>query len=343
MRQLGTPLFDYSRDVAIDPTGAITIAGYTAGDLGGTGNAGSNDLFVARYSTDGQLVWVTQTGGAGDDQTWDLGVDDTGEVVVAVETTGDLGAPSAGGLDAGVVRYSNTGARLWARQFGTAADDFGHTVAVALDGTAYLVGYTTGMLAGTPSAGGLDMFVARFEVDGSRTWLRQRVSPVDDREQDVQLDPSGDIWISGSTTDALDGQTNRGGADVFAMRFDAAGTWRMTGQYGGTGDENSFGISAATTGEIYVECTTTAPFDGQGYFGGAYDFCVVALDRDGAHRWTRIVGTAGTDQASSCAVDRGLTGMVYVSLIVDGSIDGMPNRGGNDVGVAKLDATGLIR
>ena len=117
----------------------------------------------------------------------------------------------------------------------------------------------------------------------------------------------------------------------------------MTGQYGGTGSEATFGISAATTGEIYLECNTTAPFDGQSYVGGASDFCVIAIDRDGTRRWTRILGTPGSDNASSCAVDRSLTGMVYVSLITDGSLDGMPNRGGNDLGVAKLDATGQAR
>ena len=107
----------------------------------------------------------------------------------------------------------------------TAGDDFGHSTVVAPDGTAYLVGYTSGALAGGSSAGGLDMFVARFESDGTRTWLRQRGGPGDDQAQDVQLDPAGEVWIAGSTTGAIDGQTNRGGTDIFAMRFDAAGTW----------------------------------------------------------------------------------------------------------------------
>jgi hypothetical protein len=343
VRQLGTPLYDYSRDVAVDPQGNATIAGYTAGNMTGP-NSGINDIFVARYAPDGTLLWVAQVGGPGDDQAWDLAVDDAGNTVIAVQTTGALpGQTSAGGQDYAIVRYKPDGSLDWIRQVGTAADDFGHSVTVTPDGISYLVGYTTGALVGT-NAGGLDLFVARYEIDGTRTWIRQRGGAGDDAAQDAMYDPNDSgVWVVGYTTATLDGTTSGGGQDVFLSKFAADGTWQLTRQLGGAGTENSWGVGIATDGTVYVECVTTAAFDGQSYAGGPEDFCMAAYDKTGAHLWTRIAGTAGTDESSSCFVDRARTGLVYMSLITDNSLDGMPNRGGNDIGVVKLDETGAIR
>jgi hypothetical protein len=345
IRQLGTAAYDYSRDVAVDPQGNATIAGYTAGALQGT-NAGSNDVFIARYAPDGTLLWVTQTGSTGDDQAWDVAVDDAGNTVVAIQTSGVLGATSAGGIDYAIAHYTPTGALDWVQQGGSAADDFGHSVTVTPDGVAYLVGYTTGSVeAGHPNAGGLDMFVARYELDGSPAWIHQRGGAGDEYAQDVMYDPtsSGGVWVVGSASNTFDGQPNNGSTDVFLASFSAAGAWQLTRTFGGTGVENSWGVGIADDGTVYVQCVATAAFDGQAYVGGAEDFCMAAFDHAGNHLWTRIAGTSGNDQSSSCFVDRGRTGFVYMSLITDNSLDGMANRGGNDVGLVKLDSTGAIQ
>jgi hypothetical protein len=62
-----------------------------------------------------------------------------------------------------VVRYDAAGNLLWARQFGSAADDF--ATGVSADGSGvYVAGWTTGALPGQASAGGTDAFVAKFRT-----------------------------------------------------------------------------------------------------------------------------------------------------------------------------------
>lgn len=342
IRQLGSPAFDYARDVAVDPvTQSPTVIGYTAGMLGAAPNAGNNDVFAARYTPDGDLVWLTQTGTPVDDQAWDLAIDASGATVAAVRTRGSLGAFTAGGEDYAVIHYTAEGMVDWIRQAGTTADDTGHSIAMAPDGTSYLVGYTTGDVA-MPSAGMLDLFVAQYGADGTPGWIRQRGTAAIDEALDATVDASGDVWVAGRTAGALDGQTSGGGDDVFAMRFSADGTWLHTRQYGGTSNEVTFGIGVSPTGSVYIACNTSAAFAGQSAVG-AQDICVVAADRAGNQQWTRILGSLQTDAASSCAVDAGLTGFVYVSAITNGSLDGQPNRGIEDIAVVKLDATGAVR
>jgi hypothetical protein len=341
-RQLGTSVWDYARDVAIDQaTGDVLIVGYGAGDIDGDGvTAGGTDLFVARYSGSGALLWVRQVGSAGNDEAWDLAVDAGGNAVISAWTDGAFaGATNAGGLDYAIVRLARDGTFLWARQDGTALDDQGHSVGVAPDGTAYLVGYTLGVLeTGGTNAGLRDVFVARYGADGARAWIRQRGGAGQDRAQDVTVDGAGRPWLVGSTDGSIDGQPNAGGTDVFVMRFATDGAWELTRQRGSPGTENTFGVVVDSSGRVLLSSNTSQVFDGQPYAGGANDFCVIAWNADGTHAFTRSGGSAGSDAASSIALAP--NGLVYVSIITDASLDGVAPRGLGDVAVVKLDPSG---
>jgi hypothetical protein len=342
VRQLGTSQYDYSRDVAVGPSGNPTIAGYGAGDIDGSGGtAGGNDIFVARYSPSGDLKWVTQLGSSGDDQAWDLAVDDSDAVAVAARTTGAMtAAGNAGLVDAVIVHLTPDGVVDWTEQFGTAADDNGHSIAMSGEGVVYFVGYTKAVVEpGATNAGGYDMFVARYESDGQRTWIRQRGSGSDDQAQDATVDDSGNVWISGITSAALDGNTAFGSQDIFAMNFSSAGDWILTRQYGSSASENTFGIDVDAKGQVFISCNTTASFGGANVVGGT-DVCVISLDSAGNELWTQIIGSSASDLASSCTVDAHNTGLIYVSAITDGNLDGGGARGLQDIAVIKLDTAG---
>lgn len=342
VRQLGTNQYDYSRDVAVGPSGNPTIVGYGSGDIDGIGGtAGGNDIFAARYSPAGDLLWVTQLGSAGDDQAWDLAVDDSDAVAIAARTTGAMGSAANGGLiDAVVVRLKPDGDVDWTHQFGTGEDDNGHSVAVSPEGVVYLVGYSQAVVEpGATNAGAFDMFVARYESTGQQTWIRQRGSGANDQAQDATVDDAGNVWISGVTSAALDGNTAFGSQDVFVMKFSADGDWILTRQYGSSASENTFGIDVDDKGQVYVSCNTTASFGGANVIGGT-DVCVISLDAAGNELWTSIVGSSATDVASSCTVDVSNTGLIYVSAITDGNLDGDGARGLQDIALIKFDSAG---
>jgi hypothetical protein len=69
VRQLGKSLNDISAGVATDGEGNVYITGYTSGSLGGA-NEGDYDAFVAKYSTDGTLLWKQQLGTSDRDFAW---------------------------------------------------------------------------------------------------------------------------------------------------------------------------------------------------------------------------------------------------------------------------------
>ncbi len=52
-KQLGTSSNDYAYGVATDSSGNVYVTGYTGGGLDGNTSAGSNDLFVVKYNSNG--------------------------------------------------------------------------------------------------------------------------------------------------------------------------------------------------------------------------------------------------------------------------------------------------
>lgn len=88
--------------VAVDGTDAIVVVGEAA-----VPDAGQN-IFVRKYTADGDEVWTKQPGKVGDDEAWAVHVDTDGNVVV-----GGYIEDAATGRDFWIARFEADGSELW--------------------------------------------------------------------------------------------------------------------------------------------------------------------------------------------------------------------------------------
>ena len=160
IHQLGTGPPDYGTGVSADGLGNAYLCGYTYGSLGGR-NAGNEDAFLSKYSSDGDLLWTHQFGTSAIDLSYCVSADGVGNVFVCGETTGSLGTINAGGLDGFVARFDAAGNLAWIHQFGTDGDEQAFGVLCDGLGTVYVTGRTKGSLGG-PNAGGDDAFLMKL-------------------------------------------------------------------------------------------------------------------------------------------------------------------------------------
>lgn len=161
VRQIVSWGTERAEGVAADGAGGVYICGHTSGSIGGP-DLGGDDAFVARYDGSGALLWIRQFGTARYDYAWAVAADAAGNAYITGYTDGDFAGQSGGADDAFLVKFDAQGSMLWARQLGVQGSDFGCGVAVDAAGAAYITGACAGSLGG-PSAGGGDIFLARYE------------------------------------------------------------------------------------------------------------------------------------------------------------------------------------
>ncbi len=327
-RQVGTPGSDISFSVAMDGVGNAYISGATGGDLGGA-NAGSVDAFLIKYDPYGNELWSQQIGTPDYDLSWSVAVDATGNAYISGYTEGDLGGPNSGSMDAFLTKFDASGSELWTRQIGPAES---HSVAVDSSGSIYISGSTGGSLGG-PNAGNSDAFLAKYDASGNEVWIAQTGSTGHyyDVSRSVAVDAAGNVYISGYTEGDL-GEGSSGAVDAFLIKYDPSGALLWSEQIGTTEADRSFSVAVDGLGNAYITGRTHGNL--ADVVGGIADVFLIKYDPYGNLLWSDQIGTEGTDEGYSVAVDA--TGNVYLSGYTGGDLGG-PNAGIFDAFLVKYE------
>jgi len=197
--------------------GTPTFLTATGGGVGIT----SDDAFLAKYDTAGNLVFVKQIGGTGtDDEMEGLVLDASDNIYVngftnSPSVTFDFGTSSTstvtapgGGADYNIMmaKYSSTGAYQWGHVFGNnAGNNMGRTIDIA-GGDLFTSGVFSGSVQFDPagsaagnltSAGGTDMYLTKYDLNGNYLCGFRVGGPDDDAGYGLSHDDSGNIFISG--------------------------------------------------------------------------------------------------------------------------------------------------
>ncbi|MBI4956679.1 MAG: hypothetical protein HY908_31970, partial [Myxococcales bacterium] len=206
--------------VALDSAGNVVACGYFSGTLtlGGACGAlsGTSDAFVFKLDPAGQCLWAVDFGDGNVQSAWSLAVNPADEIVVVGRFQGSL-APAplsgpTGDLNAFVMKLSSGGAILWARGAGGTGTDHAQEVALDAAGNAIVIGTFAQSLQWTPApslttAGGDDLFVAKFDPAGNALWSRGFGGGGNDGEitsEDVAVDPLGRIYFTAAFAGTVD-------------------------------------------------------------------------------------------------------------------------------------------
>ncbi len=338
-RLLGTSGWDGASALTTGSDGSIYVAGTTEGDLNGQTNSGLSDAFISRFQPDGTQDWTRLLGTSGWDQASALTTGSDGSIYVAGYTYGDLdGQTNSGVADAFISRFQPDGTQDWTRLLGTSNFDQASALTTGSDGSIYVAGTTEGDLDEQTLTGFSDAFVSRFQPDGTQDWTRLLGSDVENAYA-LTTGSDGSIYVAGSTTGNLDGQTNSSSFyayaefDAFISRFQPDGTQDWTRLLGSGEYEGASALTTGSDGSIYVAGSTTGNLDGQINSGMADGF-ISRFQPDGTKDWTRLLGTSDGDSAN--AMTTGSDGSIYVAGETRGDLDGQTNSGGGDAFISRL-------
>jgi len=259
-------------------------------------------------------------------------VDGNGNVYVAGAVNGAFGGASGGTSDAFVRKFDAKGVMLWAKQFGTSADDQATGIAVDATGNVYVTGPTYGALEGA-NAGSSDGFLRKLDASGTTLWTRQFGTVGPETPKSLVVDGSGNAYIAGSTYPT----GGQGSGDPFVRKFDSSGATVWAKQFGGADEDEASAVAVDSAGNVYVGGYTSdlIPAANQ----GQRDAFVRKFDASGATLWTRQFGTAENDFVNAARVDS--DGSLYVGGSTGARL-GSASAGFDDAFVRKFDKNGTV-
>ncbi len=293
------------------------------------------------------LIYAGLIGGIGDDEGHSIAVDSAGNTyVTGVTTSAQATFPEVAGpdltyngrTDAFVAKIKADGSGLvYAGYIGGDGDDAGHSIAVDVNGNAYVTGWTASTQATFPVLGALDgtfngaidAFVAKINPSGTALSYCGYIGGDDEDEGlGIAVDAAGRAHVTGLTASSEatfpelvgPGLMFKGGVDAFVARIKADGSGLdYAGYLGGSGDDQGRSIAVDASGNVYVAGLTTSTeksFLMTGslgpVFNGATDAFIAKINSTGtAVTYSGFVGGSGIDEAYGIAVDA--SGSAYVT------------------------------
>lgn len=274
-----------SRDITLDPSGNIFVAGYfgsaTVDSVNFDGvkitTNGGRDIFLAKYNNDGVIQWAVSAGSSlSGEEGRSLAVDLDGNpvmVCVFADTANFSGTQliSYGGNDIGIVKYNTaSGALIWAKNAGGTGGDAPDAVSIDVLGNIYLTGYFDSTATfGTTQITGIDgdeVFIAKYNNSGDLIWVKSAGGSLLDRGNDLMVTPDGYSYITGrfngTATFGTTNITSAGDNDIFIAKYDPAGELEWVKSAGGTLADYGNAITVDIVGNCYVS----------GYFRGTAVF-----------------------------------------------------------------------
>jgi hypothetical protein len=332
---------DFGRVSCVDASGNVYIGGTFDSPsfvLGSTFiNAGGTDVFIAKYNSNGTLLWSRAFGGTANETIGGMCTDPSGNLYIC----GNFNSPSVnigtvtpitnvGNTDVFVAEYNSLGSVFWARRDGGAgADDAGGiaytgslVVAGNFDGTTAAFGVTT--LTNTGAAGTSDIFVTKYTPStGNPISAIRGGGASTEIVTDLTVDPAANVYLSGyfygTPTFGVVSLSSLGGTDAFALKLSATNVWTWGKSGGGTTNDYGYGISVDTGSNVsltgsYTSSTflmSAVTLTNQSIAVGIEDGFVGKFNSTGALLWLNNIGGSSTVWGNDVENDPG--GFTYVS------------------------------
>lgn len=340
--------------MVVDAQGNVIVGAFTEGDWPGVAADRRGKSVVLKYAANGVLLWATQFNG---DSVTGVGVDRDGNIYA---TGPVVRAPfpefPSTNQDGYLVKLDPQGQFQWVRRIDSGQFDAPQALSVSADGHVAIAGSTEGHMDGSIGGPSPAAFVARFDRNGNRLWVRQFDSQrgLSDQFGGIGQDADGNVYAVGQFDGQLAGYTPQGDKSVVAVKFDADGNLRWMQSVptitAGTTRSlavNPSGTHLAVSGWGYQ---TTVPPPTSAAAPISAPFVALLRGESGSTVWVRPL-TPGPGQPKGALDGYGSAEGVAIgndgqTVFVTGNtrtvLEGAVSKGGWDAFVGRIDGQGTL-
>ena len=254
----------------------------------------------------------------------------------------------------------------WAKSAGGTLQEIGKSIAVDKNGNSYIIGtfssttITLGTITLTNFASGIQIFIAKYDINGNVVWAKGSMGYGDDQGIDITVDANGYIYITGyfysptiqfGTTTLTHGI----GISVFIVKYDSNGNVIWAKNSLGDGSAWGSSISVDKSGNSYVTGifgNKIISFDSETLInndttGLTYDVFIAKYDSNGNFVWAKNAGGNKDDYGNGIAADG--DGNSYVTGFFESStikfnLETLTNdsSGARDIFIVKFNTDGNV-
>ncbi|MCP4605865.1 MAG: hypothetical protein GY847_36015 [Proteobacteria bacterium] len=335
-------------DIASFPDDSFVVTGeftgtatFGKGQAGETtfSSAGHTDVFMAKYSSDGTIIWAKRAGGVnGFEHNHGVSILSDGSVILTGyfysstaifgEGAGAITLTKSAGYDCFIAKYDAAGGIVWVKQIKGTHNSHIFEVDVISDGSSFVSGaYAETAIFGEGEANqtqmtsiaGADSFVARYAPNGDVAWVKHVACAGDIHANYITVMPDGTSitvgHFTGTATFAL-GEANElslvsmGSNDVFIAKYGPNGDFIWAKRAGGVDSDIGHAVRVFPDGNFVV----MGPYGYTATFGlgeaneatilqkGGYDVFIAKYNQDGQLLWVTSAGGNSHDIARGMSI-----------------------------------------
>ena len=281
-KSLGGTGNDQATCIETTSDGGYIVAGFSTSNNGDvSGNHGSQDFWIVKLSSSGNVQWQKSLGGSGQEGARCIKQTLDGFIVAgySYSNNGDV-TGNHGSDDGWVVKLNNTGILQWQKTLGGSNSDDCLSIEQTSDG-GFVLGGSSKSNNGDVSGnhGGEDFWVVKLNNIGNLLWQKSLGGSGDDIALRMrQTSDSGFILAGYSNSSDGDVTGNNGGGDYWVVKVNSTGILQWQKTLGGSGIDEAWCIQQTSDGGfILAGSSNSSDGDVTGNHGGN-DFWVVKLN-----------------------------------------------------------------
>jgi len=197
-------------------------------------------LLICSGTTYGQVTFQKTYGGAGDDRSQAVIIDNDGNFVMTGYTT----SVGSGVEDVWVVKTNNEGNLLWTRAYGGIARDMGMCIQQFKDSSYIVAGYTESF-----GAGSYDVYLLEIDLLGNLIWSKTFGGSGNEFARNVMVTQSNEIIITGYTN-----SFGAGANDIYLLKTDSVGGALWSKSYGQFANDFPYRAKRTADGGCILPC-----------------------------------------------------------------------------------------
>ena len=283
-----------------------------------------SDIFIGKYSPEGELIWATSLGGAGSDVGIGIAVDRFDNLYITGRFEGtvdfDPGPDTydiEGFFDCFVLKLDSDGNFIWAKAVGGDGNDAGIGITVDESQNVYTTGTFYNTVDFNPGAntfsltsnGTKDSFILKLDKEGDFVWVKAIGGTANEHSAAIVLDNFNNIYTTGIFNNTVDFDpgaeefnlteigTDDGDQYILKLNVDGDFIWAIS--IGGGTIVSPSGIAIdAINGHLYTAGSFRSgnidfdpgPDTSYLYTNWASDLFISKYDTDGNYIWAKSIG-----------------------------------------------------